>query len=101
VRHPALNTLWDENDKLFSQLLDDLDNITGDTASVRRRKKAREMFSNWLFSEDPKNAESPARKYKDAMRSLVKTRSVEIPESKQELFTRWRPRSFEYVSEVS
>ena len=96
------STLWDENDKLFTQLLDDLDNITGDTASVRRRKKAREMFSNWLFSEDPKSPEtSPAGRYKEVMRSLVKTRSVEIPESKQELFSKWRPRSYEYISEVS
>lgn len=44
---------WLQNDRLFEQLLDDLDNI-GDTnnASARKRRKARAIFSEWVFSPD-------------------------------------------------
>jgi len=98
ARHKSL---WDENDRLFFQLLDDLDNLTGDTASARRRKKAREMFSNWLFSEDPRSPDHPVKKYKDAFRDMARSQSFEAPECKAALFSKWRPRSFEYLSEVS
>lgn len=42
-------------DKLFIQLLDDLDNISGGSQSVHRRRRAREIFSEWLFSQDVHN----------------------------------------------
>lgn len=44
-------------DKLFIQLLDDLDNISGGSQSVHRRRRAREIFSEWLFSQDVHNPE--------------------------------------------
>ena len=40
-------------DKLFLDLLDDLDRISGNTPSSRRRKKARDLFAEWLFSQNP------------------------------------------------
>jgi hypothetical protein len=40
------------NNRLFIQLLDDLDDITTNTPSAHRRRKAREMFSDWIFSTD-------------------------------------------------
>lgn len=42
-------------DKLFIQLLDDLDNISGGDQSIHRRRRAREIFSEWLFSQDVRN----------------------------------------------
>ena len=49
------SSLWDKNDKLFADLLDDLDSISKlDTESARKRKKARDLFSDWLFSHDEK-----------------------------------------------
>ena len=47
-----LEGIWNDNDQLFGQLLDDLDNITGNTPSVRRRRRARDLFSDWLFSNN-------------------------------------------------
>lgn len=47
--------LFDTGDKLFFDLLDDLDNLTGDTPSVRRRQRARDIFSDWLFNEQAKS----------------------------------------------
>ena len=44
--------LWQGNQKLFVQLLDDLDDLTCSTPSAHRRRKAREIFSDWLFSPD-------------------------------------------------
>lgn len=48
----------EEGDKLFSDLLDDLDNISQvNTGSARRRRKARDIFSDWVFSSDSKTPE--------------------------------------------
>ena len=41
----------DTGDKLFFDLLDDLDDLTGNTQSMRRRQRARDIFSDWIFSE--------------------------------------------------
>ena len=53
--------IWDGNKKLFVQLLDDMDNIGGvdglTDGSARRRRKARELFTDWLFRS--KKPESP------------------------------------------
>ncbi len=46
------STQYDTSDKLFLDLLDDLDSISGNTPSAKRRKKARDMFSEWLFHQD-------------------------------------------------
>ena len=55
------SNIWDGNKKLFVQLLDDMDNIGGvdglSDGSARRRKKARELFTDWLFRS--KKPESP------------------------------------------
>jgi len=40
------------NSKLFVQLLDDLDDLSSNSPSAHRRKRAREIFSEWLFSAD-------------------------------------------------
>ena len=47
-----------EANKLFSDLLDDVDSISSPNSdSARRRKKARVLFSDWLFnSSDPNTA---------------------------------------------
>ena len=52
----------DTENKLFLDLLDDLDNITGDTPSAKRRQKARDIFSDWLFSEQVKADNAGQRK---------------------------------------
>ena len=47
------SVLCHESDKLFSDLLDDLDNISAvNSDSARRRKRARDIFSDWLFHSD-------------------------------------------------
>lgn len=61
------SNIWDGNKKLFVQLLDDMDNIGGvdglTDGSARRRKKARELFTDWLFrskkSDKPETPQSP------------------------------------------
>lgn len=40
------------NNKLFLQLLDDLDGLTSNTDSAHRRRKAREMMSDYIFRPD-------------------------------------------------
>lgn len=40
------------NNKLFLQLLDDLDGITSNTDSAHRRRKARELMSDYIFRPD-------------------------------------------------
>lgn len=49
---PVNQNVHGTDDKLFIQLLDDLDNISG---GGHRRRKAREIFSEWLFSQDVRN----------------------------------------------
>lgn len=49
---PADQNPHGTDDKLFIQLLDDLDNISG---GGHRRRRAREIFSEWLFSQDVRN----------------------------------------------
>ncbi len=97
--------ITDENDRLFTQLLDDLDNITGNTPSVRRRRKARDLFSSWLFSDDARSPpDLPIQRCREAFRDYAKRRSADLQNfdvRKQEYFKQWRPKSFEYLSEVS
>jgi len=38
--------------RLFVQLLDDLDDLSSNSPSAHRRRRAREIFSEWLFSAD-------------------------------------------------
>lgn len=56
MQHPASDPsdshCHNNEDKLFIQLLDDLDNISGGSQSAHRRRRAREIFSEWLFSQD-------------------------------------------------
>jgi len=40
------------SNKLFVQLLDDLDDLSSNSPSAHRRRRARDMFSEWLFSGD-------------------------------------------------
>jgi len=40
------------SNKLFVQLLDDLDDLSSNSPSAHRRRRAREIFSEWLFSAD-------------------------------------------------
>jgi len=40
------------NNKLFVQLLDDLDDLSSNSPSAHRRRRARDIFSEWLFSAD-------------------------------------------------
>lgn len=59
------------DDKLFIQLLDDLDNISGGSqASVHRRRRAREIFSEWLFSQDVHNPQVMRLKSEQSGRRL-------------------------------
>lgn len=47
-----------DDNKLFIQLLDDIDNISGSNSqSIHRRRKAREIFSDWLFGQTDKSPE--------------------------------------------
>lgn len=109
------NSMWDANEKLFSDLLDDLDNISmSDTESAKKRKKARDLFSDWLFSQDAKSPENTARMQgrhssdcapatprlraqKSDPTIASKRRSTDL--SDLDLRSSWRPRSFEYQSE--
>lgn len=48
------------SNKLFVQLLDDLDDLSSNSPSAHRRRRAREIFSEWLFSADLRSpAEGP------------------------------------------
>lgn len=40
------------SNKLFVQLMDDLDDLSSNSPSAHRRRRAREIFSEWLFSAD-------------------------------------------------
>jgi len=40
------------SNRLFVQLLDDLDDLSSNSPSAHRRRRAREIFSEWLFSAD-------------------------------------------------
>jgi len=40
------------SNKLFVQLLDDLDDLSSNSPSAHRRRRALEIFSEWLFSAD-------------------------------------------------
>ncbi len=100
---------YDTGDKLFLDLLDDLDNISGNTPSARRRKRARDLFSDWLFSQEAIDEESP-QKNKDSFSEYVEQFDADFfaainpkPLRHRKLHTRWRPKSrlFDYHSEVS
>lgn len=123
-------SIWEGNDKLFADLLDDLDNISKlDTESARKRKKARDMFSDWLFSQDAQSPENTFRVPTTPQQQDDKTQSAPpggggaVPKLRSQksdptitanrrstdlsdidlrtswLNSRWRPRSFEYQSE--
>ena len=49
-----LSLQWTDsvNNKLFIQLLDDLDDLSSNSPSAHRRRRAREIFSEWLFTAD-------------------------------------------------
>ena len=100
---------FDTGDKLFLDLLDDLDNISGNTPSARRRKRARDLFSDWLFSQEAIDEESP-QKTKDSFSDYIEQFDADFfsainprPLRHRKLHTRWRPKSrlFDYHSEVS
>ena len=113
--HEKFSQLCDRSDKLFADLLDDLDNLSGDSASVRRRRRARDMFSDWLFGnasisrhqgplllgERPmlrRNRAGVGRK-----QQITKRRSADFSDavSQPGFYTRWRrPRSTELYAEV-
>lgn len=107
--------LCDRSDKLFADLLDDLDNLGGDSASVRRRRRARDMFSDWLFGNASISrhqgplllGERPMlrrnRAGVDRKNYLSKRRSADFSDasSRPGFYTRWRrPRSTEIYNEV-
>jgi len=107
--------LCDRSDKLFADLLDDLDNLGGDSASVRRRRRARDLFSDWLFGNASISrqqgplllGERPMlrrnRAGVDRKQYLAKRRSADFSDtsSRPGLYTRWRrPRSSEFYNEV-
>jgi hypothetical protein len=111
-----------DGEKLFSDLLDDLDNISQNhTDSARRRKKAREIFSDWLFSGEAgsgRNSPIPAQRNAERLASSSSAAAASSPgqhkverrrkshgdqppaASRTDLYSKWRPRSFEYLSEV-
>lgn len=102
-------SLTQPNDKLFVDLLDDLDRISGNTNSARRRRRARDLFSDWLFSSDSKNpanfrAEGPDG-FSDYARRRVSEANLADLQRNSDPFDRWRPRSMQYdymyMSEVS
>ena len=96
-------------EKLFSDLLDDLDNISHNhTDSARRRRKAREIFSDWIFSGEggrnspgiqhtDKTTTSPSQAQQPRRR---KSHGDQPTPVRPDLYSKWRPRSFEYLSEV-
>ena len=105
----ATEQQYDTGDKLFLDLLDDLDNISGNTPSARRRKRARDLFSDWLFNQESIDEESP-QKNKDSFSEYIEQFDADFfsainprPLRHRKLHTRWRPKSrlFDYHSEVS
>lgn len=99
------------NDKLFVDLLDDLDRISGNTNSARRRRRARDLFSDWLFSSDSKNPANFRAEgcspdgFSDYARRRVSEANLADLRRNSDPFDRWRPRSMQYdymyMSEVS
>jgi len=57
------NFLGGNDDKLFNRLLDDLDNISSSSASAHRRKKAKEIFTSWLFSPGAQRSDPSTRRF--------------------------------------
>ena len=51
LRYGLKNKLWESGDKLLLDLLDDLDDISAAGPDARRRRKARDLFADWLFSD--------------------------------------------------
>ena len=103
--HSKFGKLFEDNEKLFSQLLDDLDNIScSNSKSLQRRRRARDLFSDWLFSEDALSPEQPMReRCREALKDFNRRRVQSARESSDHRpreFPRWRPKSFEYHSEV-
>ncbi|ELU12313.1 hypothetical protein CAPTEDRAFT_220189 [Capitella teleta] len=99
-----------DSDQLFSQLLDDLDNITVNASSVKRRQKAREIFSDWLFNRDAPHgtAHDIVRRRRKTSASAREAASKRLSADvahfdarRHELLAQWRPRSFEYQSEIA
>lgn len=109
-----VNRPWMQDDCLFEQLLDDLDNIGGiNNPSARRRRKARAIFSEWVFSPDaldldPDNGAGSGSEQRSALSDgrlsdEVKSRrkSAHVPSSiqhRQDLFVDRRPRSCDLQS---
>ncbi len=101
---------YDTGDKLFLDLLDDLDAISGNTPSARRRKRARDLFSEWLFSQETigdESGESP-QKCKDSFSDYASQFDANFfaainprPLRHRKLHTRWRPKSSLFDCEVS
>ena len=113
--HEKFSQLCDRSDKLFADLLDDLDNLSGDSASVRRRRRARDMFSDWLFGNasisshkgplllDDRPMLRRNRAGVDRKQQITKRRSADFSDavSRPGFYTRWRrPRSTELYAEV-
>ncbi len=101
---------YDTGDKLFLDLLDDLDAISGNTPSARQRKRARDLFSEWLFSQETigeESGESP-QKNKDSFSDYASQFDANFfaainprPLRHRKLHTRWRPKSSLFDCEVS
>ena len=113
--HEKFSQLCDRSDKLFADLLDDLDNLSGDSASVRRRRRARDMFSDWLFGNASISSNKGPlllgdrpmlrrnRAGVDRKQQITKRRSADFSDavSRPGFYTRWRrPRSTELYTEV-
>ena len=98
---------WSEDDRLFEQLLDDLDNIGGvNNLSARRRKKARAIFSEWLFSQDAFDTSEQRASSENNKKEEIKNRrkSAHVLSSirnRQEFLAERRPRSCDLSLEVS
>ena len=87
------SVVGNESDKLFTDLLDDLDNISKlDTDSARRRKKARDIFSDWLFNSSEEHAPSYG--------SLRRVASTGRSDARPQQMRRATAASFEYKNEV-
>ena len=98
-----------DDDKLFSDLLDDIDNIN--PAASRQRQKARDLFSDWLFSGDRRvslNDRPMLRRAgagAGASRQKSKRRSADFSDAARRRdpaapARRRRPRSMEVQSDV-
>lgn len=108
--------LFGSDDKLFLDLLDDLDNIAGNTHSARRRRKARDLFADWLFMRDDRKGVSNGeqRKSKESFTDFATTKTTtgtgpsesldvdDKPAPQNDIYSQWQEgsKSYEYPSEV-